>query len=249
MIWYQKYGFLENPFSIKPNFGLVKQENVFRKVVEGINNGKIIIVTGDYGEGKTSLLKFLIKSFRGRRNLIYCNYDAMDKFDVESLLRGKYWILGKIFNLKGKNMILLLDEADDIEEAHFNEIVKYKEKGYLSSVVLFVKNIRDFIFNKALFVNLEKIGEDDAVQLVRNRIKDFPISDEVIKYIFRLSNFNPRELLKNCEEVCKYAVENNLEIDEELVKKILNVAPKDEGKIVLNVLRNRRANSIEELYY
>ena len=113
--WYNRLGFYSNPFSIKPaafHNEVIGNSGVVDRVVEHISKGRFVFVEGDYGNGKTLLLKRIVKEFGGRRQLAYYSCNRAEKrLGVDSILKGRYRILGKVLGLKGKRMVLLLDEA------------------------------------------------------------------------------------------------------------------------------------------
>lgn len=215
MTWYKKLGFFNNPFSIKPapySDELAGYDNVLREISFNILSGKVQFVLGSYGEGKTALLKRVINDFGGKKELIYFSCNRLDRgLDLESLLAGRYGLLGKLFSIKPKNMILLLDEAQCLTEEDYRAILRYKNSGYLRSVVLVGAAFDKGKFTPTpILMSLSGITADDSVRLVRERVGNISLlSNDSIKFIFENSNKNPRELLKNCEEICRYAVENS----------------------------------------
>jgi len=247
-LWYRKLGFYNNPFSIKPaafHDGLMGYEDLLDDVSYAILNNKVLFVEGDFGKGKTTLLKRILRDFGGKKQVIYFSCNRLDaRLDVDRLLRGRYGIWGKLFDLKPKDMILLLDEVQALSKRDCDRIYNYHKRGFFRSVVFVGKKYDKKNFtseiNSALQVfKLGKITEEDAVAIVRRRVGKLPLlPDSMIKKIFKLSNSNPRALLKNCEAVCRYAVEYGEDvvtediINEALGSGIISEAPKTEKKFV-----------------
>jgi len=128
-IWYKELGFYNNPFSIKPamytdelygyNLGMI---------LDKISRGEVLFLEGAYGKGKTTILKRIIREFGGGRNLVYYSCNRTEKnIDFDELLKGKYGLLGNLFNMKGENMILLLDEAQHLNEEDSNTLIQFSQ--------------------------------------------------------------------------------------------------------------------------
>jgi predicted AAA+ superfamily ATPase len=216
-VWYRHFGFKQNPFTIKP--GLLHDEVIaydLESIFNKIDYGEVIFVEGPYGTGKSTILKNIINEFGGKKQVVYYSANRSSKaIDFYSLLKGKYGTLGKMFRGLPQDMILLLDEACSMTQEDFENLREYYEQGNFKSVVLVADNfdklkITDYFFDlvKDNIISLTELDEDEAVALIRSRIgdEDF-ISDESIKDIYKKSKKNPRTLLKNCEDVCRYAYE------------------------------------------
>ncbi|MFA5887525.1 MAG: AAA family ATPase [Candidatus Nanoarchaeia archaeon] len=219
-LWYKKMGFAENPFSIKPAIysdSVYGYPNVIAEVAKSIAAGKVVFVRGNYGNGKSTMLKHLLKKFGGQGKLAYFSCNRLeDRLDVKRILNGRYGFFGKVFDLKPKNMILLLDEAQHLAKEDFNAIMHYFDSGNLKSVVFVAKEpITESMperLQRAVSVhNLDAVSSSDAVAIVRKRIGHLGIlSDDIIKDVFKKSGFNVRVMLKNCEMLCRYAINKGL---------------------------------------
>ncbi|MDD4878449.1 MAG: hypothetical protein PHO02_05440 [Candidatus Nanoarchaeia archaeon] len=215
-LWYRKIGFAENPFSIKPGIysdSVYGYSNVISEVAKGVLAGKIQFVRGNYGNGKSTMLKYLLRKFGGKGKLAYFSCNRLeDRLDVKRILNGRYGFVGKFLDLKPKNMILLLDEAQCLSKDDFNNILRYYDSGNLKSILFVAKEPIDSFMpermQRAVAVHmLDSVSDSDAVGIVRKRIGSLGIiSDELIKQAFRQSGKNIRILLKNCEMLCRYAI-------------------------------------------
>ena len=216
-VWFRDLGFYSNPFSIKPaafHDQVVGYDKVIDEVSYGILNNKVIVLDGDYGNGKSSILRRLLNDFGGKKQVIYYSCNRMEaRLNMKSLLNGRYGFFGKMFDIKPKDMILLLDEAQELGEKDYQKLYSYYQEGYLKSIVLVGKNIETKKIVAELHknlkeVSLDKIDESTAVKVIRKRIGDLTLlPDAMVKKIFAMSNNNVRLLLKNCEEACRYAVQ------------------------------------------
>lgn len=230
LTWYHKLGFSSNPFSIKPaafHNELLGYEAKVEDIIDQISDSNIIFIFGKYGTGKTSVLKRVIDEFRARKRgfftgkkVIYYSCNQSDEsIDFDKLLVGAGGFLSRLFAIRKKNMIILIDEAQNLNKKDVRGVKEYHEKGFFKSVV-FVSSeegslklsneLKKLIGkNKYLFGNL---NQEEAVDLVRGRIGDLHfISDDIIVMILR-RNRNPRAFLKNCEDVCRHAFEQDADV-------------------------------------
>jgi energy-coupling factor transporter ATP-binding protein EcfA2 len=228
--WYNKVGFYSNPFSIKPaafSDELFGFEEAVDQLIEDIGNGSFYLITGTYGNGKTTLLKRIVNNLRGRR-VIYHNYlKSNSNIDFEELFTGMSF-MRSLFGVMRKDNILLLDEAKHISEDDLKKINELSEKGYIKSAIFvspddkieLIAEINEKIGNNR--IGLNSIKEEAAISLIRKRIGELKLlPDTAIAKIFKMDK-NPRNFLRNCEDVCKYAVDNGIKkVNEKIIKKAL----------------------------
>ncbi len=246
-VWFRELGFHNNPFSIKPA-AFHDQAIGFDKIVDEISYGilhdKIIVVEGDYGNGKSTILKKLLNDFGGKKQVIYYSCNRMDAhLNVKLLLNGRYGLFGELFDMKPKGMIFLLDEAQELGVKDYERLYSYYQEGYIKSIVLVGKGIKkDYIvsgFKSHLVeVGLHKMNEDLAVQVIKRRVGELPLlSDAIVRKIYQKSNNNVRVMLKTCEDICKKAVESGRKrITEDFLKQFFDekeipVAPTEPEKV------------------
>lgn len=212
-LWYKEFGFYNNPFSIKPlAFHDEIIGNSVRDMISKIEKGNIIFIEGEYGNGKTSVLKRILREFGGSRRLVYYSCNRTEKYiDFDNLLVGRYGFIGRLFRIKPKDMILLLDEAQELSAEDADKLKNYYKRNFWSIVLvghkydgLQINGLKEAIGDNV--ISLRKLNADEAIRLIRRRIGNLNfLPDNVIKVIFEKSKMNPRRLLKNCEEVCKYS--------------------------------------------
>lgn len=233
-IWFRKLGFFNNPLSIKPaafHNELFGYDGLVNDLFDKVKGGEIVLVEGDLGTGKTTILKKIIKEFGGQKKLVYysCNRKEYD-LEVDDLLKGVYGFWGRLFGMKGKDMIALLDEAQELDEEDFNNLVENYENQNFRSIIFVTHDLKKVKLNKQIknlvennILRLTKLDPETSVFMIRKRIGDlYVISDDMIKKIYKKSDNNPRKLLKNTEEVLKYIVDNGEEeVKDEHVKKVL----------------------------
>ncbi|MBT4174191.1 hypothetical protein HOC80_00920 [archaeon] len=231
-LWFRELGFFNNPFSIKPaafHDKIIGNEDLVDELSYGVLNNKIMFLKASYGEGKTTVLKRLLNDFGGKKQVLYYSCNRMGKrLNIKKMLNGKYGFFGKMFDIKPKDMVLLLDEAQELGKKDYEKVYSYFENGHFKSIVFVgtdfdTKELPEKVRLAQQAHKVKSLTADEAVQFIRKRIGELPLlPDEVIREVFKLSNNNVRELLKNCEELCKYAVNYSEEkITDEVIKEVL----------------------------
>jgi hypothetical protein len=220
--WFNKLGFDSNPFSFKPAafhnefFGF---DDLLLDINKKISESNILFIHGPYGTGKTTILKRIINTFKGKRRVIYYNCNkSVGSINFNRLLINAGWFFNKLFRVRTKNRILLLDEAQDLNKKDFSNIKSYFENKSFKSIILVSKktdinlpNELKKIIGKDNNFGLGDISSDEAITLIRMRIGDLQfLTDNMVLKIFK-KNKNPRAFLKNCEEVCRNAFDLDAE--------------------------------------
>ena len=231
MTWYQSLGFSSNPFSIKPaafHDELFGYEGTIDGINKKIAQGSVLLLTGEYGAGKTTVLKRIIYAFRGQKSVIYYSCNERERsIDFDALLSGMTFFR-RLFGIRKAGAILLLDEAQDMGRKDADQVADYFHKGFFRSVILVTHRQADLVLTSALrellkdsIFRLNKLDRRSAVALVRKRIGNLQfLPDDIIERVYAL-NSNPRQLLKNCEAVCRRAAEEGA--DRVLVKHVKDV--------------------------
>ncbi len=232
-VWFRDLGFYNNPFSIKPaafHDNVLGYEKVVDEISYGILNNKLVVLEGEYGNGKSTILRRLLHDFGGKKQVIYYSCNRVDaRINVKKLLNGRYGFFGKLFDMKPKDMILLLDEAQDLGGKDYQKLYSYYQEGFFKSIVLVGKGINKDDIAKEFKphlkeIDLDSVDEDTAIKIVKKRIGDLSLlTDSTIKKIFNKSGNNVRLLLKNCEEACKYAIQTGRKkVNEDVLAHIFN---------------------------
>jgi hypothetical protein len=238
-IWFREMGFYSNPFSIKPaafHDKMFGYDKIIDTISYGILNNKVIVIQGAYGNGKSSILRRVINDFGGKKQVIYYSCNRIDqRLNIKSLLNGRYGFFGKLFDMKPKEMILLLDEAQELGKKDYEKLYSYYQEGYFKAIVLAGKgtikeNLPSEFSENLEEIALESIDEETAIKIIRKRVGDIELlTDKAIKTIFQRSEKNVRLLLQNCEKVCKYAIKyDKLVVNRAILDEVIPKQKKEE---------------------
>lgn len=213
MTWYSTLGFHNNPFSSKPaafHDDLFGGEEVLESVIRNVNAGRHCFLEGEYGMGKTTVLRRIINTHKGHGNLIFYSFGRTESFDLSELLIGRSPFLAQVFGMKSKEVILLLDESHLMEESDYAQIKEHL--SHFWSIVFVGKQMPKDFYGKELVEDrvyrFTSFADDGAIALVRRRIGNLGmISDTLIKEVNKASA-TPRMFLKNMEDIFRHTVEH-----------------------------------------
>lgn len=239
-LWYKKLGFYNNPFSIKPGMydnELVAYDMPF--IYKKIEKGEILFLEGEYGTGKTTILKNIITQFRGKNKIIYYSFNTESGFDLNKLLDGANTAIRRVAGLKVKNVIMLLDEVHTMKSADAKRLLRPYKDGVVKSIIFvshdygltnFPEDYEPLL--KGNIIRTVDLTSKEAVALIRRRIGNIDLlTDNMISKVFMLSGKNPRRLLEFSEDVCRYAVEiGDLKVTDYHVDEVLGRVIKEKQK-------------------
>ncbi|MCA9478251.1 MAG: hypothetical protein KC535_03840 [Nanoarchaeota archaeon] len=243
-MWYEKVGYAYNPFIIKPGFfddEVIGYDEEVDKIVDLLRNGEMIFLQGNFGLGKTSILKYIINEFTGKNKVVYISRNRSDRaMDYADLLKGANKGLKGFLRVKAKNAILIVDETAKINAHDCRQIESFHETGHFKSVLFVDSSFDEARISDSIkkiigknVVSLKPLSEKAALELVRSRLdgNEELMSDVIIKAIYEKSEKNTRRFLENLEDVCRYAISS----EEDVVKKthlsvLDGVASKKEAK-------------------
>jgi predicted ATP-dependent serine protease len=225
MEWYEELDFDENPFTTQTRY--VGNENVLDEVFYSIVSGNILVLQGEIGAGKTRILHEVIRKFGGQGRVAYINCQQIDKkLNVERVIKNKNGVLGKLFKVEPKNMILLLDDVEFLSEKNMERIKYYFDRNHIRSIIFATDNMSKLNLNESIqqrirkIITLTTLSDYEAVQVVRDKIGEEILNDRVIKETYHQSGKNMRKFLDNCELVCQ-AYLGNKELKEGDIETIL----------------------------
>ena len=222
-IWFEKIGYAYNPFTIKPGFfddAIFGYDEEIDELIKSLNNKSMHFLEGDFGLGKTTILKFIINDFKEtKKKVIYISRNRSDRsFNYSKLLKGVNKGINKLLGKKAKNVILIVDETEKINNNDCKQIKQLFDDNYIQSVLFIDISFKEAKLSDEIkstigknIIKLRELTPKDAVELIRDRLEknENLISDDYIKKIFNISKKNTRQFLLNIEEVCRHAIDNN----------------------------------------
>jgi replication-associated recombination protein RarA len=232
-LWFKELGYKENPFIIKPAYfddEVIGYDKEIDDLIKMINENKFCFLEGEFGKGKTTIINFLINEFIGYNKIIYISRNRSDRaLNYEDLLIGSSNFFGRLFRIKPKNVILVVDEVSKINKKDCEQIEKFYEDGHFKAVLfcdvsLDKSNLTQKVKTKISknVITLKDLTAKEAIELVKSRLEnDELISEELIKKVFDKSEKNIRLMFINLDKIFRKAFElGKTSISEEDIKEI-----------------------------
>lgn len=232
--WYEKYGWDEDPFSVRPNENLVGLEKEQEKITNHIHSGVISLITGPTGAGKTSLLLWVEKTIR-KQGYTPIRINCIEKKSREEIykdIRAHRGFTDRILKRFPKKTVLLLDEAQCLLKDTAELIKVWWDDKRTHAVVLasiednlgnVTGSFMDRLKEQTVYLptlSLSKIG--DLIGLRAGEKKLF--SNDAMEAISIRSENIPRRALEICRKVCVACAEEDIgEITREHVHKYVPV--------------------------
>lgn len=231
-MWYEKFGWDENVFTTKPNpnlIGLKKEKKEARSFAE---SGRILLVKGEIGSGKTSLLLWLqdILKDTNKTPVILKGTETKTKEQLTSSLKKCRGLLERILRRKyPKNPVILLDEGDKVPESVTETTrIMWDKKEVFSIIITVTTKPQNFspAFKDRIgkTISLPTLNKGDLAEVIRSRVGDKnPFTPEAIIIIAENSSNSPRKTLEYCAEICSYCAEKGMkEIDRDTVNEYMS---------------------------
>lgn len=243
----KKFGWEEFPFSLDliPEV-FAGKEKILNPIMEQLAFGSIIYIEGNYGCGKSQILKHM--QFKLRSDPAYTakyipiliqeplNSDVLiHAFQRKLGIESSIVLVGDLIEelearLKGKTVILLIDEAQEmtIQEKDTPDIIEEKNKTlqwvrvlsdfrgcriFLTGLTNFGKKLNDMFRplddRVTLKFFLKPMDFETTVDLIRQRMQFFsvnkdnvlsPFTDDALEAIYQKSGGYPRAILKACQD-------------------------------------------------
>jgi type II secretory pathway predicted ATPase ExeA len=238
--WFAKFGWKRNPFTLDviPSLftGYSGQVN---SIMEKVNTRSgHILVYGDKGVGKTTLLRWLTDNLRKDNHAIYVarpplNFDELIRLVVaelkgERLARRKKFSLYELEDMvkkAKKPVVILLDEAHEFTaeiEQQMRSLgdiqnINYILAGLPETREKIKKDSPPFFDRMVLETYIDHLSQEETREMIRKRIEDVggkgvtPFTNEALANIFKMSKGRPRMILKVCDWVMTDAIRQNLE--------------------------------------
>ena len=226
VLWYKSYGFKANPLSVKPrvDLDLVGLDETREGVYNSVRKGELCFLYSDVGFGKSTFLQQLVNTFKGKYRIITVSCNRKDKaLPIDQMLVKANGLSGKVFRRKAKNILLVIDEAQELYDYDQKKLLEYYYFGFFRCIVFagtrmrFIPELREELERRTF--ELDVLNPRHALTLVRSRIGDRLLSDEAILHLYTFDQ-NPRGFLKNCEDACRHAHREGRTLSAEDIKLI-----------------------------
>ena len=137
------YGFRENPFRLTPDpeylFLSPNHQEALGHLLFGVNEGNgVVVVTGEIGTGKTTLLRTLVRDLSPTTTLAYIFNPALSSLELLQTINTDLGLPGTSPSKKelidilncflldqrraGKRVVVIIDEAQDLEPAVLEQL-------------------------------------------------------------------------------------------------------------------------------
>jgi type II secretory pathway predicted ATPase ExeA len=201
----QFFGLTERPFSILPDpdfLYLSPQHKLARAYLEYGLTQKIgfVVLTGEIGTGKTTLIKSLLKAKGGKQRLGVLYQTSFDAGDLLELLLREFEIQGRFssratrlaaFNQfliqaysRGEHVVLIVDEAHNLGAAALEELrllsnIQTDKEPLLQVILVGQPDLRDRLRQPSLrqlaqrvgvHFHLQPLDEEEAKEYIQYRL-------------------------------------------------------------------------------
>ena len=221
MSWYEKHGYADNPFDCKSLSVIEKTAGLGKSAADVIYNveaGNMALIEGKESAGRKLILSAVIEKFRGEKKVI--RFDcSKEPVDVKKLMQNRHGIIGRIFNLTPKGMILLLDNFRELETRELQRVKYYFDNNYLHAIVfagdgaVLPLNISDRIGGRVIM--LKEMTSKDCAELVRDVLGNLKFLQPSLIDRIRKKSAGVESFMENCGRVCAAATEDGSETVEE----------------------------------
>lgn len=197
------FGLSERPFTLLPDpdfLYLSPQHKLARAYLEyGITSRLgFVVLTGDVGTGKTTLIKAILKSTEARQRIGVLYQTSFGAEDLLELLLREFGVRGHLPNRaarlaafnqflqnayrRGEHVILIVDEAQNLgsealEELRLLSNVQADKEVLLQVILVGQPNLRERLRNPALSQLAQRVGVQYHLQAL-----DLPETKEYIRY-------------------------------------------------------------------
>ncbi len=237
--WFSKFGWKHNPFTLDVIPSLftgysAQVESILDKL--STRSGHILVY-GDKGVGKTTLLRWLAENLKKDNHAVYVARppikfeDLVNQVVVELKGRGqkgKYSLyeVEELVKKAKKPVVMLIDEAHEITAEIEQQMRSLGDIHGVNLILAGLPETKEKIKRDSpplydrmvLETYIEHLSLEETRDMIRKRIEDAggqdvkPFTNEAIENIFKMSKGRPRMILKVCDWVIADAIKNNLEV-------------------------------------
>ncbi len=113
------------------------QEDILYNII----SGNMIFLQISSQAKKNTMLKIIIKNLKRKRRIFYLDCIKIGQNpNIKKIFQKRYGIIGRIMNIKPKNMIVLLDNIHYMSDKNCEIIKYYFDQDQIKSVVFIGEN-------------------------------------------------------------------------------------------------------------
>jgi len=189
------------------------RENLREELDKCIKGGVVISLVGDYGSGKTLLLREVKRYAKRRKNCEVIEFNVAHD------------ILDKVFSLREekKDVIIFIDQFDllaGVDEEHFKNILEALRGKTIEgmtfvialtpSTLKYISKLDKGFYNMLRKFEIPPLSYEDAKKLIITRLNEVrekesdslaPFTEEEVRELYEKSKGNPRLLLLLCSSL------------------------------------------------
>ena len=156
----EHFGFLAPPFSATPDSRIFYDNELYREAFANLRYGiewrkGLILLTGDVGTGKTTLLDKIIRDLGSTIQVIFISYDQLNSTELIQLVsRG----LGLVSDPK--------DRVSSIEQLRHYLIAQFRRRHIVALLIDEAQNLSDETFESIRFLSNFQYGGEKLLQIV-----------------------------------------------------------------------------------
>lgn len=241
-LWYQKFGWRSNPFTLDVLPELLSgYEKEVKEMLGKINSHSgHILVAGPLGIGKTTILRWLAAKLPTNQYLaIYIPrpplefnqlvahiFQSMGYTFDQAQKESNLYNLGRLREKMKKHLVLLLDEAHEFTieiERPLRTLgdidgISLVMAGLPETVGKLKNEIQPLYERLVLKIFLDHLEFDELKTLIKVRIENVdgkgvrPFTAAALEKVFHISKGNPRKAIKLCDNAVAKAIEQGEEI-------------------------------------
>jgi general secretion pathway protein A len=156
----EHFGFLAPPFSATPDSRIFYDNELYREAFANLRYGiewrkGLILLTGDVGTGKTTLLDKIIRDLGSTIQVIFISYDQLNSTELIQLVSRE---LGLVSDRQ--------DRVSSIEQLRHYLIAEFRRRRIVALLIDEAQNLSDQTFESVRFLSNFQYGGEKLLQIV-----------------------------------------------------------------------------------
>jgi general secretion pathway protein A len=156
----ESFGFLAPPFSATPDSRIFYDNELYREAFANLRYGiewrkGLIVLTGEVGTGKTTLLDKIIRDLGSTIQVIFISYDQLSSTELIQLVFRE---LGMVRDRQ--------DRVLNIEQLRHYLIAQFRRRRIVALLIDEAQNLKDETFESIRFLSNFQYGGEKLLQIV-----------------------------------------------------------------------------------